>query len=171
VKAALYARVSKSEEGVQHIENQLVPLRKMADALGYEVYKEYVDKVTGSTSDRPAFKQMLNDAFEVKFHIVFVWSLDRFSREGILQTMNYIQRLRDNNIPLKSLQEGWLDTREEGLAELMLAIFAWVAKQEKVKISNRTKEGLARARRQGKKLGRPKGSKDRKPRRRKGYFK
>ena len=53
------------------------------------------------------------------------------------------------------MQESWLDTTDAGVSEIMLAVMAWVAKEERRKISERTKAGLARVRAQGKKIGRP----------------
>ena len=143
----------------------------MAESLGAEIAGEYIDYVSGGSSDRPQFKKMLKDSFYGNFHVVLVWSLDRFSREGILQTMNYIETLKNHGVGLRSLQESWLDTTKSGMGELLLAIFSWVAEQERNRIRERTKEGHARAKRQGKHIGRPKGAKDKKKRSRYGYFK
>ncbi|MHA1827049.1 MAG: recombinase family protein [Candidatus Heimdallarchaeaceae archaeon] len=156
MKAAIYARVSKEEEGMQDPENQLVPLRKLASTLNCEIYKEYVDRASGGNSNRPQFQAMLRDAKQHKFDIVLIWALDRFSRESLHNTLKYIQILKDNNIALKSLQESWLDTRDSGISELLLAIFAWVAKQERERISQRTKAALQRRKNLGLNLGRPK---------------
>ena len=75
-----------------------------------------------------------------------------------------IQRLSDAGIALVSLREHEIDMTSPW-GELVVAIFAYVAAVESRQISERTKAGLARARAQGKKLGRPKGSKTRKKRR------
>jgi len=113
---------------------------------------------------------MLEDANKRKFDLLLIWSLDRLSREGISNTLGYLERLKRNGIALKSLQESWLDTRDEGLGQLLLAIFSWVAQQERKRIVERTRAGLLRAKRQGKRLGRPAGSKDAKKRRKSGYL-
>jgi len=84
-----------------------------------------------------------------------VWALDRFSREGMTSTLSYIKQLRDYKTGLKSIQESWLDTNQEGVADLLLAFMAWVAQEEKRKISERTKAGLAKLKAKGVKLGRP----------------
>ena len=84
--------------------------------------------------------------------------------------MGYLERLKRNGVAIKSLQESWLDTRDEGLGQLLLAIFSWVAQQERKRIVERTKAGLERAKREGKTLGRPKGKRDGKLRNRSGYF-
>jgi DNA invertase Pin-like site-specific DNA recombinase len=86
-----------------------------------------------------------------------VWKLDRFSREGILSTMSYIKQLKDRGAWLKSMTESWLDTSQEGITDIVLAIMAWAASEERKKISERTKAGIARRRALGKwRGGRPK---------------
>ncbi len=169
MKIALYCRVSKNDESQDPI-NQLNPLRDYAKALGGDIVFEYVDLASGSNGDRPEFRKMFEDAEKHRFDLVLVWALDRLSREGISNTLGYLERLKRNGIALKSLQESWLDTRDEGLGQLLLAIFSWVAQQERKRIVERTRAGLEKARKNGKRLGRPEGKKDSKPRRKSGYF-
>jgi len=169
MRIALYCRVSKNDES-QDPQNQLDPLRSYAGALGGEVVGEYVDMASGGNGDRANFLQMLQDAEKHKFDLLLIWALDRLSREGISNTLGYLERLKRNGVALKSLQESWLDTRDDGLGQLLLAIFSWVAQQERRRIVERTKAGLERARKAGKQLGRPQGAKDRKKRRKSGYF-
>jgi len=168
-KVALYIRVSRND-ATQNPENQLTPLRDYAKALGCEIVEEYVDLASGGSGDREQFQQMLADADKHKFDLVLIWALDRLSREGISNLFGYMERLKRNGVSLKSLKESWLDTRDEGVGQLLLAIFSWVALQERQRIIERTKAGLERAKRQGKRLGRPQGTKDSKPRRRSGYY-
>ena len=169
MKVGLYARVSKSDES-QDPENQLVPLRDFAKALGADEVYEYSDLSSGGNGDRLYFVRMLEDAEKRRFELLLVWSLDRFSREGISNTLGYLERLKRNGIAVKSLQESWLDTRDEGLGQLLLAIFSWVGQQERRRIIERTRAGLERARRGGKRLGRPKGAGDKRERRKSGYW-
>jgi len=164
----LYIRVSKSDKS-QNPDAQIEPLHDYAKALDYEIVAEYVDTVRCGSANRPQFQQMLKDARLHKFDVILVWALDRFSREGIRNTLSYLERLRDNNVYLKSLQESWLDTQDDGMGQLLIAIFSWVAEQERRRISERTKAGLARSK---KKPGRPMGKKDnpKKPRQTAGYI-
>ena len=159
LKVALYARVSKDEASsdgsMQDPENQLLPMRKFCEAMGWIISKEFVDRASGGTANRPQFQAMLSEVRQRHFDLVLVWALDRFSREGMTNTLAYIKQLKEYKTALKSLQESWLDTTQEGVSELLLAIFSWVAKEEKRKISERTKAGLAKLKAQGKKLGRP----------------
>jgi DNA invertase Pin-like site-specific DNA recombinase len=168
MRICLYCRVSKNDES-QDPTNQLNPLRDYAKALGGEIVDEYIDLASGSNGDRIEFKRMLEDADKRKFDLLLLWSLDRLSREGISNTLGYIERLKRGGIALKSLQESWLDTRDEGLGQLLLAIFSWVAQQERKRIVERTMAGLVRAKANGKTLGRPAGRGDVKPRRKSGY--
>lgn len=161
-KVAVYVRVSKEEADskgrLQDTENQLEPLKKYCEARNFEIKRIFTDRTSGGDSNRPAFKEMFSHVRQGHFKAVIVWSLDRFSREGINNTLSYIKQLKKYSCSLISLQEQWLDTSEEGIGELLLSIMAWVAAEEKRKISERTKAGLEKARKKGKTLGRPKGS-------------
>jgi DNA invertase Pin-like site-specific DNA recombinase len=136
-------------------------------ANGWEIAEEYVDRCSGADHNRPLFRKMMNDAMQLKFSIILVWKLDRFSREGISHTLSYIQRLKTRNCALKSMTETWVDTSSENpMGEFLIAIFSWVAAEERRKISERTKLGILRRKNIGQwKGGRPAGAKDRKPRR------
>ena len=169
MKIGIYARVSKNDES-QDSQNQLNPLRDFAKALSGEIVEEYTDLSSGGNSDREGFTRMLADADRRKFDLLLIWSLDRLSREGISNTLGYLERLKRNGVSIKSLQESWLDTRDEGLGQLLIAIFSWVAQQERKRMVERTMAGLDRAKRQGKKLGRPAGSRDSKQRSKSGYY-
>lgn len=159
MKVALYARVSKDEASsdgkLQDPDNQLIPMRKFCDAMEWIISEEFVDRASGGNSNRSDFQRMMGKVRQKHFDLILVWSLDRFSREGMINTLSYINQLRDYKTGLKSLQESWLDTTQKGVAELLLAIFSWVAAEEKRKISERTKAGLARKKSLGVRLGRP----------------
>lgn len=162
MKVALYARVSldesdKESRQFQDPENQLIQLKDFCKAMNYEIVEEYVDKMSGANPARPRFRQMLKDAMLRKFVGIVVWKLDRFSREGVIPTMSYIKQLKERGIWLKSMTESWLDTSQEGITEIVMAIMAWVASEERKKISERTKAGIARRRAIGQwRGGRPK---------------
>lgn len=159
MKVALYARVSKDEASsdgkLQDPENQLMPMRTYCLAMGYDIRAEFVDYASGGNSNRPRFQAMMAEVRQKHFDIILVWSLDRFSRESMVNTLSYIEQLKHYKTGLKSLQETWLDTTQEGTGDLLLAIFAWVANFEKKRISDRTKASLAKKKAQGIKLGRP----------------
>lgn len=161
MNVALYARVSTKDKG-QDCENQLAELRQFAQkrsSEGWVVVAEYVDQASGKTAERPAFKQLFGDASRKKFDLVLFWSLDRFSREGVLETLQHLQRLSASGVEWFSYREEYL--RSIGVfKEAVLAILAAIAKQERIRLSERVQAGLARARKQGKILGRPKVASD-----------
>jgi DNA invertase Pin-like site-specific DNA recombinase len=127
-------------------------LREFAKSKGWDTV-EFVERASGG-SHRPIFQDMLGRAMMFEFKGILVYSLDRFSREGILDTLSYIRKLKQRGIWVKSLREEWMDT-ESDFAELMLAQFSWFAQFERKKISDRTKAGLARRKALGVQLGRP----------------
>lgn len=145
----------------QDPKNQLQPLRDFCKAMNYEIVEVYEDRMSGANPARPAFRKMLQDAMLRRFSGILVWKLDRFSREGIMPTMSYIQKLKSRGIWLRSLTESWLDTSQEGITEMVLAIMSWASAEERKKISERTKAGIARKKALGKwKGGRPRINKD-----------
>jgi DNA invertase Pin-like site-specific DNA recombinase len=153
MKIAIYARVSTKDKG-QDTENQLVELREYAAKQSWEVTREYVDRETGSTSDRHEFQEMFADAARRKFDLLLFWSLDRLSREGVLETLQHLSRLTSSGVGYKSFTEQYFDSC--GIfKDAVISILATIAKQERVRLSERTKAGLALARARGKRIGRP----------------
>jgi DNA invertase Pin-like site-specific DNA recombinase len=104
--------------------------------------------------DRPGFAAMLKAAHQRKFDIVVFWALDRLTREGTRATLNYLQRLESKGVDYVSYQEQWLDSTGP-FKDVMISMFATLAKQERARISERTIAGLTVARAKGKRLGRP----------------
>jgi DNA invertase Pin-like site-specific DNA recombinase len=153
MRIALYGRVSK-DDGKQDTENQLHELREFCKRSGWNIEHEYVDKASGKTAERPQFKHMFEDASKRKFDLVLFWALDRFSREGVLETLNHLQRLSAWGVGWRSYQEAYLDSCGP-FKDVVVSLMATLAKQERLRISERTKAGLQRARRAGKVLGRP----------------
>lgn len=149
MKVAIYARVSLDESNkesrqYQDPENQLVPLREFAKGKGWEA-TEFVEKASGGGSNRPIFREMFGRAMMMEFKGILFYSFDRFSREGILDTLSYVRRLKERGVWVKSLKEEWFDT-DGPFTDLMLAQIAWFAEFERKKISDRTKAGIARKR-------------------------
>jgi DNA invertase Pin-like site-specific DNA recombinase len=152
-RVALYARVSTTDKK-QDTENQLFQLREYAARSGWRISKEYVDHVSGKSGERDAFKELFEDASRKLFDVVLVWALDRFTREGVFETFDYVRKLTLHGVQFESYSEAHFRTTGPA-GELMLAIAAWIAKQERLRISERTKAGIERARREGKHCGRP----------------
>lgn len=85
---------------------------------------------------------------------MLIWALDRLSREGIARMTGYLEKFKLAGVRVLSHQEPWLDTAGP-VSELLQAVFAWIAKQERQRIRERVMAGLERAKAKGKKLGRP----------------
>jgi DNA invertase Pin-like site-specific DNA recombinase len=152
-RVALYARVSTKDKG-QDNENQLAQLREFCRRNHLNIVREYVDRATGKHSNREQFQRLFQDASQGKFDLVLFWSLDRFSREGVLETLNHLQRLSAYGVGYRSFTEQYLDSCGV-FKDAVLAILAVIAKQERVRLSERTVAGLERARRAGRIGGRP----------------
>ena len=153
MKVAIYARVSTKTKG-QDVENQLMVLREYCQKLDYTIYNIYTDQESGSASNRPAFNQLFADAAKRKFDLLLFWSLDRFSREGTRKTIFLLQQLDDYGILYKSYSEQYLDS--SGIfKDVIISILATLAKQERIRLSERVKLGLDKARIQGRVGGRP----------------
>lgn len=152
-KVAIYSRVSTKDKG-QDTENQLRQLREFCSKQGFEIAREYVDNASGKRSDRNAFREMFAAASRREFDTVLFWALDRFSREGVFDTLQHLQRLTSYGVGYRSYTEQYLDSCGM-FRDAVIGILAAVAKQERVRLSERTVAGLERARAHGRIGGRP----------------
>jgi len=156
IRVAIYSRVSKDDDS-QTPENQLLELRAYCERQGYNIVEEYLDFESGrkGKAERKRFAELLRDASQRKFDLVIFWALDRFSREGIRKTINYLELLEGYGVAFKSYNEEYLDTSNELLRHIVIGTIAYFAELEAKRISERTKAGLARVKAKGKRLGRP----------------
>ena len=149
MRAAIYARVSTFD---QEPENQLAELRRYAAARGWDA-KEFVDHgISGSKERRPALDAMVADAKRRRFDVVVVWRLDRLGR-NLKHLITLIDEMQALGIAFVSLGEGIDATTPAG--KLQLHILAAIAEFERARIQERVRAGLACAKAQGKRLGRP----------------
>jgi DNA invertase Pin-like site-specific DNA recombinase len=154
MRVAIYARVSSKGLGRQDAENQLRQLRAFAATQHWTVVQEFVDRLSGKTADREQFQLMFQAASIRSFDVLLFWSLDRLSREGTVATLNHLQRLNSHGVGYRSYTEQYLDST--GIfKEAVVGILAAVARQERVRLSERTIAGLQRAKAQGRVGGRP----------------
>jgi len=151
-RVGLYLRVSTSG---QTVENQRLELQRVAEQRGWDVVGEYIDHgISGSKGRgaRPAFDKLARDASQGKLDVVAAWSIDRIGR-NLGHLVAFVDELRQQNVGLY-LHQQQVDTgTAAGRAFLQMAgVFA---EFERAVIVERVHAGLARARAQGKKLGRP----------------
>ena len=151
MKIAIYSRIStdKQDNG-----NKLAQLRAFACTQGWHNKREYVDVASGKSGDREQFKALFTAASRREFELVLFWSLDRFSREGVYETLTYLQTLTQYGVGYRSFTEQYLDSCGM-FRDAVISILAVIAKQERVRLAERTLAGLARARAQGRVGGRP----------------
>lgn len=147
-KVALYARVS-TKDGRQDTENQLIALREYCSKQNWQIVSEYVDHETGGHSRRAHFQRMFQDARQRKFDAVLFWSLDRLSREGVSATLNHLEKLTSYGVHWRSFTEEYLDSCGV-FRDAVLGILATIARQERVRRSERAAAAIARLRREGK---------------------
>ena len=149
MRAAIYARVSTLD---QHVENQLEELRRYADARGWTA-TEFIDHgISGAKERRPALDEMLKAAKRRKFDVVVCWRLDRLGR-NLKHLVTLLEELQVLGVSFVSLNEG-IDLGTPA-GRLQLHILAALSEFERARIQERVKAGLARARAQGVRLGRP----------------
>jgi len=97
MRVALYSRASTKDKG-QDPASQTNQLRELCSTQGWSVVEEYTDHESGTKSDRVQFQRMLRDASARKFDLLLFWALDRFTREGTLATLKYLERLKGDGI-------------------------------------------------------------------------
>ena len=154
MKAVLYARVSTSDKD-QNPETQLLPLREFAQAQGWVTFKEYVDYASATDlAHRTQWRQLLDDASKHRFDLLLVWRMDRAFR-SVLDAATTLERLRSWGVGLRSYSEPWLDTTSP-FGEALYYITVAYAQLERGILRERVKAGMDRARRQGRRIGRPK---------------
>lgn len=153
MRCIIYSRVSTD---MQDTENQIAQLREYADKQQWEIVAVKTDICSGSKSanERDGLKEVFDFARRRKFDVLLFWSLDRLSREGTKQTLEYLSRLDSCKVKWHSYTENYISSL--GIfADAIISLMACLAKQERVRISERTKAGLARVKSKGTALGRP----------------
>jgi len=147
-RAVLYVRVSTPD---QSIEPQLLDLRQMAAARGYEIMREYSDKLSGTKSKRPGLDALLADAQRHRFDVVMVWAFDRMAR-SVRHFLEVLDELNHLNIEFVSFRES-VDTSGP-LGRAMVVIVGAIAELERNLIVERVKAGMRRAKLDGRQIGR-----------------
>jgi len=159
MKVAIYARVSTEE---QHADKQIEICKEHCRRQKNEVYKIYQDIITGSSQSRPQFNKLLIDMRHYKFDAIMVTKLDRLGR-SLQHLLSLIDEFKSKGIHFMAATQN-IDTSNAG-GMLQLQIMGAFAEFERTIISERTKEGLRRAKGVGKR------GKDKIPRKRRGGLK
>ncbi len=149
INCALYLRIS-TDDGRQTVENQRAEVEQLVRARGFEpvLYEE----MASAAMHRPVFERLMSDARAGRVHAVAAWSLDRISRG--FSCFDSFRELARLGVRVLSVREPWVDA--DGPArELLVAVMSWVSGFERQRLIERTCAGVERARRQGKRIGRP----------------
>ncbi len=146
---AVYLRVSKDE---QTTANQIPELERLITARDLRIVRTYQDHESG-VKRRPELERMLDDARRHHFDTVLVWALDRLGRR-MGETSALVLELDRIGVTVLSVREPWLDVPGP-VRHLLVSMFDWIAAHERTRLVERTNAGIARARAQGKRLGRP----------------
>jgi DNA invertase Pin-like site-specific DNA recombinase len=165
---AIYSRMSKAKtqatgKALKDLEreclNQLLQLREFGASRGWTVAPEheFLDVASGSTNDRPRLNDLLAAARRKEVDLVLFWSIDRWTRTGSRECLNLLYELEVVKCDWLSYSEQWLEGAGSQ-KDFMVALMANMAKQERLRIGERTKAGLARKRAEGVVLGRPRGT-------------
>lgn len=151
MRVALYARVSRHDKE-QNPENQLIKLREFAKRHDWTVYAEYHDYASGAAPSRPGFDRMIAEGRGRHYDAVLVVRVDRLAR-SVKQLLTMLEDLNRFGIGLICSDQD-IDTNSPA-GKLLFTVLGAVAELELELIRERTKDGLARAKSQGKRLGRP----------------
>jgi DNA invertase Pin-like site-specific DNA recombinase len=156
-RIALYVRVSTDG---QTTENQHLELARVAAQAGWAIVEIYQDQgISGAKGrdERPAFDRLCKDAARRRFDMIAVWSVDRLGR-SLQHLVGFLEEIHKLGIDLYLHQQGIDTSTPAGKAMFqMLGVFS---EFERAMIRDRVNAGLARAKAQGKTLGRPKTSAD-----------
>lgn len=153
MRCGVYARVSTADKN-QDPETQLVPLREFVAVHGWTVAGEFVDHASATDlRGRIQWQTVLQAASRRKIDLVLVWKLDRAFR-SVLHASQTLEQLRQWGVGLRSYTEPWADTTS-AQGELVFNLLATFAQFERSLIAERVRAGMARAKKQGRHLGRP----------------
>lgn len=149
-RVAIYLRVSTAD---QNTELQIRDLKSYCELRGWQITEIFEDKMTGTHTNRPSFKQLIEKCRQRKFDIVLVWKLDRAFR-SLRDTVNTLHEFGEIGVEFVSLKDNGLDMTTS-MGKLMIHIVAAFAAFEADMIRARVKAGLDNAKAKGVILGRP----------------
>lgn len=149
-RVAIYARVSTLDQDPQM---QIRELRSYAKLRAFIITHEFIDHVSGATSERPELSKLWQAARARKIDTVLVWKFDRFAR-STKQLIDALEEFRHLGVDFISITEQ-IDTSSP-MGKAMFTVISAIAEFERSLISERVRSGIAKARAQGKQHGRPK---------------
>ncbi len=163
--AVTYHRVSTVDQDPTIAREEL---RRAVAHRGLELLAEVEETGSGARNDRPGLRRVMELAHQHRISHVVIWKLDRFGR-SVIDVLANVRKLKSAGITLVATSQGLeVGPRANAISDVIVTVLAAAAELERNVISERTLLGIAAARQRGKILGRPKGSLDRRPRKKKG---
>lgn len=156
-KVAIYVRVSTED---QNTDMQKEACVKYSEAHNYEIFKIYSDITSGTKSSRPSLNQMMFDMRNGLFDGIIIWKLDRLGR-SLSHLLNLVEEFQKRHIDFVCITQNFDTSTSQG--KLVFTLIGAIAEFERELISERTKEGMKKAKNVGKR------GKDKKPRNKSGY--
>ena len=155
VRVAVYHRVSTTDQDPEAARHEL---HVAAAARGFSITMDVAETGSGARNDRPGLQLIMEAARKHKIDVVMVWKLDRFGRSS-LDLLSNIRELQKCGVRFIATTQS-IDIAPNGdpMSMLILTVLAGVAEFERSIIIERTRLGLDKARRDGKHIGRPKGT-------------
>ena len=137
--AVVYARYSSSGQREESIDGQLAAARKYAEAKGYTIIHEYIDRAkTGRNDNRDEFQRMLSDTTTKTFSVIIVWKVDRFGRNREELTFNKY-RCKKNGVRVEYVAENMPEGPESVILE---SVLEGMAEYYSLQLSQNVKRGL-----------------------------
>ncbi len=168
MKAIIWCRCS-TEEARQDIELQIKPCEEYCKQQGWE-YDTASEYVSGFKGIPEKLQQVLNEIAKGTYQVMVVYSLDRFSRQKPNITEKMLNHITDCKCRFISIQER-LDSDNPMIWYCFKGLWIYFANQYSMNLSQKIRAGMQKAKEQGRPIGRKIGSKDRKQRSKKGYYK
>lgn len=165
MRVAIYSRVSTIDKG-QTLEQQEQPMIRYCQREGWE-YTLYKDYASGSRESRPELDKMMQAIRLREFDAVMIHRLDRLGR-SLKHLLQLVEEFRNKGVRFICLTQN-MDT-STATGEMLFNMLGTIAQFERRLLQERIRDKLAILKEQGKPLGRPKGKKDTKPRRKSGYY-
>lgn len=167
MKTALYGRVSTKD---QNVETQKLVMKEYCLKNGFEIISEYTDEgISGAKGSRPQLDLMLSDMRQGKFDIILTYKLDRLGR-SLKNLIDLLCEFKNRRVRLISIMDNLDTANDNPMTRAFWQLLGVFAELEREIIRSRVISGLERARAEGKQLGRRLGSKDKKIRRKSGYY-
>jgi len=150
LNAAAYLRVSSEQ---QDVASQRHAIERAAAARGDTLAVVYSEKVTGGTMARPELRRLRADVAAGRVRRLYVYALDRLTRTGILDTFSLVAELRQGGAELVTVADPF--DLAGPASEVIIAVMAWAAQQERARLHARLAAARARVEAQGGRWGRP----------------